>query len=603
MSIAKRRPLACFIHSTNLHLLRETVLLDLLDKIKKCGLLYRLDHLCIINTGEDINQSLIESTYAPAKVINWSDKTNEFEICTIKQVVTYSRLNPDALILYMHTKGVSYKKDHVFTPGIRAWINYMTYCLLDNYVRCLSLLQVYDTVGCNYRPDEDGNMQHYSGNFWWARADYLQNLLISKMKDKYEPEFWILQKQPFLFNIHTIEHMYEQSYPICNYKECVDRGFSDNIFFCKIGFHQSGFCNQMYNLINCIVVASVQSGNKVIVVDDFITQVMTTFPKPADQVIDMVKLNEILKPYKIHVFYKNDIKMELLKVEYGLKHIKLENITDAVINNFWTTNRLYIPRGYQLNQLVKEDPCPQMRKQIYVYYTINGVPLMKTYHERILSTKMPIVLHHQNYDEKWSYFVNLPHEQPWLTLINRDCSKDLRNLFDDFIPRIPFLSMYHEMAQKFIEDQKKINGNSDSNINIIHIRNESDAVTNWARINRMEEKDYEYTYNTKMKKLIMENTSKCDLTVALTDRTTNNPIIDDLNKEGFNIITRPNIENIGREMNALIDLLLCYHCTKTFIGCFDEKTKQGSTFSFYIYNLLKNKKINSVILNIENINK
>ena len=68
------------------------------------------------------------------------------------------------------------------------------------------------------------------------------------------------------------------------------------------------------------------------------------------------------------------------------------------------------------------------------------------------------------------------------------------------------------------------------------------------------------------------------------------------------MVTRPNIKNIGREINALIDLMLSHYCNKTFIGGFDKKTAQGSTFSYYIYNLLKNKNINSVILNIENIN-
>lgn len=602
MSISSRRPLACFIHSTNLHIWEDSILISLLEKIKKSGLLEKLNHLCIINTGNELDQEMIENKYHPAKVINWSNNTMEFEICTIKQVVTYSRLNPESLILYMHTKGVSYPKNHVFIPGIKHWIDYMTYCLVENYIKCLSILQVYDTVGCNFRPDENGNMQHYSGNFWWARCDYIRKLSISGMKDKYEPEFWILHKQPFLFNIHKIENMYEQTYTLKNYEECVDRGFSDNVFFCKIGFHQSGFCNQMYNLINCIVVASVQSGNKIIIIDDFITEVLNTNTKPSHEVIDMKRLNEVLEPYSIHVFYKNDITMEIIKVEYGLKDIKTVEVTNEIINRFWSKNRLFIPRGFSLNELVKEDPCPQMRKQLTVYYTINGIPLMRTFHERVLSLKNSIVLSHLNYDNKPSYFVHLPEEEPWLTLINRDCSKDLKNLFDDFIPRIPFLEIYHKMAKQFIDEKLKEVKKEDVKINIIHLRNEADGITHWSRINKMKEEEYESVFNSKMQKMIIENCSKEDLSIVLTDRTDGNPVIDDLLKLEYNVVTRPNIKNIGREINALIDLMLSYYCNKTFIGGFNEKTAQGSTFSYYIYNLLKNRNVNRVILNIEDIN-
>lgn len=592
--------IACFIHSTNLNLWKDTVLIKMLDSLKDNGLLQKLKHLCIVNTGNRLDTTEIEKKYAPAKIVNWSKNTMEFEICTIKQVVTYAKLHPDTRILYMHTKGISYTKEHVFVPGIQAWIDYMLHVLVTNHEKCLKLLQLYDTVGCNFRPDENGNMQHYSGNFWWVRADYVQHLPVENMKDKYEPEFWVLQNRPFLFNVHKIEHMYEQAYPLENYKECVDRGFDDNVFFCKLGFHQTGLCNQLYCLANVITAASLQHGNKVIILDDFITEILSNNTKPSKYVIDLDALNERLLSDKIHVFYKNDIKMELIKVQYGLKELQTIDITTKVIDKFWEENRLFIPQGYSLNDLCDKDPCPGLRKQLYVYYTLNGVHLMKTFHERVLVHCSPIEIKHTNYDGKMSYYVNLPHAEPWLTLIDRDTSKDMKTAFDKYLTQIPFLPLYDEMATSFLETVNAVG----KKISILHIRNEDDAISHWSKRNNMTEDEYREKYERQFLQAVNENVSKEDLCIALTFLTKNNRIIEKLQESGYNIVCRDNIENIGREMNALIDLMLCKTCDHTFVGNFDPVSMQGSTYSVFIYNFLsQNTSVKKVIVDVEHIDR
>lgn len=590
--------IACFIHSTNLSLWEDTVLVQLLKRLKTTGLLEKMQHVCVVNTGEPLNVISIEKDYAPTKVINWSNSTMEFETCTIKQIVTYAKLHPDTRILYMHTKGISYSHDHVFVPGIQAWIDYMLHVLVDNHEKCLHLIKVYDTVGCNFRPDEDGNMQHYSGNFWWVRADYVQHLHVAHMKDKYEPEFWVLQNRPFLFNVHSIEHMYEQPYYLEDYKECVDRGFDDNVLFCKLGFHQAGLCNQLYSLANVLTVASLQQGNKVIILDDFVTDITTKLTKPSKHIIDLDALNVILKDDKIHVCYKTEIVMELITVEYGLKHKRTVNITDKVIQKFWKKNSLHIPVGFVLNDLCEEDPCPGLCKQVYIYYTLNGIPFMKVFHERVLAQRRAIKLNHANYDDKMDYFVNLPHIEPWLTLINRDSSKDMKHIFDSYLNKIPFLSMYSEMAQSFV-DMIRL---QQERISILHIRNEEDAIHHWAKINNIDEQTYSQEYEKKYVDAVSTMVSKSDLCVALTYYTENNPIITALRNKGYTVLCRPNLANAGREINALIDLLLCNHCESTFVGNFDPITMQGSTFSIAIYNrLLQNISVKKVIIDIEHI--
>lgn len=74
----------------------------------------------------------------------------------------------EANILYVHTKGASYRLvyDH-----IEDWRHLMTYFLIERYRDCLDSLSTlrYDAVGVNYSPVPT---RHFSGNFWWTTGSY-----------------------------------------------------------------------------------------------------------------------------------------------------------------------------------------------------------------------------------------------------------------------------------------------------------------------------------------------------------------------------------------------------------------------------------------------
>ena len=605
IDISKEK-LACFIHSTTLDLWKDTFLIEILDRMQSSGLLARMDHVCIVNTGQPIDTVSFETKYAPAKVVHYTENTMEFENVTIRLLSVFAKLHPEYKILYMHTKGISYGKDHVFYKGVKAWNHFMMYCLVDQYEKCLPILNVYDTVGTNYRPLEHGNGQHYSGNFWWATANYIQHLPIQYLKDKYHPEFWLLQNNPLFFNIHTIEHMYEQAYPEENYRESVQSGFEHNVIFCKVGFPYTGLCNQLFNIVNSLVIAAVQSGNKVVILDDFIKDIHTLETISANEVLDMEKTNLELKPYNISVIYKKDVKMTLDKVEYGLKDVQVMDITKSVRDRFYVENRLYIPQWTGMNDVAGSDPCPQMRKQIYVYYSLNGIPFMKTFHERKLIFNEPIEINHLNYDQKSCRHV-LDLTSPWLTRISRDDAKEMKPFFDKFLNLLHYQEMYSKEANSFLQmihfDDRKT---KNEKINVFHVRNELDAMTHWSKINNMTEDQYRIAYEMKFLNMVRKNTNKEDVNIILTSLVENNNIIGTLKEEGYNVYVRPNIENIGREMNGVVDLLLGKFCTNCLIGNFyfsaEKKTFGGSTFSFALYNQLEpDTNIQHVFINMDNI--
>jgi hypothetical protein len=502
-------------------------------------------------------------------------------------------MNPEYKILYMHTKGVSYVSNHVFLPGVNSWNRFMRYCLVDRFLDCLRILSIYDTIGSNYRPLESGNGQHYSGNYWWANARYVSKLPIAYLKDKYDPEFWLLQKEPLFFNVHYIENMYEQPYPVENYQIDVKHGFDDNVLFCKVGFPRTGLCNQLYNIANVLTMSVVQRGNKVVILDDFITDINTLEVKPSCYVLDIDKCNTILKPYKITMIYKNNITMKLEKVEYGLRHIQVEDITEKVKNHFWKNNHLFIPQGTSLNDYVEKDPCPMKCKQLYVYYSLNGVLLQRIFHERNLVHLNPVEIKHCNYDFKACSYVHGPNE-PWLTRINRDDSRELTIIFDSFLSKLHFDKYYYDKATAFYHSLGEFN-----RINLIHLRNEDDAIAHWSKLNNMSENDYREKYETHVLESVGQYIDKTDHTVILTSFVENNPVIEKLKEEGYKIFCRNN-EPIGREMNAIIDFLFGRFCNGIFIGNCNTETWQGSTFSYAIYNQLDSG-IKSIFINMDDI--
>lgn len=596
--------LGCFIHSTTLDIWKDEFLINMLNHMRDHELLKKIDHLCVVNTGIPLNVERFERDYYPAKVMNYSESTTDFENVTIKLMYAFCKYNPDYKVLYMHTKGITYARDHVFLPGIQSWIRYMMYGLIDQHEKCIRMLHIYDTIGSNYRPFEDGNGQHYSGNFWWAKASYIAKLPIHQLKNKYDPEFWLLQDRPMYFNIHTLEHMYQQIFPIEHYKQDIDNGMDENVLFCKVGFYGTGLCNQLFCIVNTLTLAATQLGSKVIILDDFISDIFADSPIPSCDVLNISRCNEMLKPYKITLMYKNHITMNVTRVLFGLRHIGTTDITDAVKTHFFQNNHLCIPKGTFLNDYTGMDPCPNMRKQIYVEYTLNDVTLHRVFSEEKLFYRENLEIKHSNYDGK-PHRTEMSLEEPWLQRINRKDSYTLSALFDYFLKSMEFQSVFYEKANQFIQKiRENHSSESFSKLHVIHLRNEEDAIKHWSDINKLSIKEFSDAYNSHLYTTIENNMNKDEPIVVLTGFVEDNPVLHELEHRGYKLYVRPN-EDIGREMNAIIDLLCGMQCNGTYFGNFVynpiDKTLDGSTFSYTLFKLIESHCENTFVIDIDRI--
>jgi GR25 family glycosyltransferase involved in LPS biosynthesis len=196
----------CFIHSCNNG---DTYRLNyLLNKLAKFPIFERI---FINNIGLDL--ILPENV----TVTNFSSDTLLYEVPTINKIRDFSLENPNCKILYLHTKGTGHPKD---AQNINDWIDMMLYFLVERYPAALYALKDHDVAGCNYHTYESCRAPpHFSGNFWWAKTDYLATLP-GCGPNKFDAEFWLHTNNPKLKCLHDTGGMnhYFNVYPPENYR-------------------------------------------------------------------------------------------------------------------------------------------------------------------------------------------------------------------------------------------------------------------------------------------------------------------------------------------------------------------------------------------------
>jgi hypothetical protein len=137
---------------------------------------------------------------------------------TLKSLYSFANENPGYKILYIHSKGVTNN-----SKPVEDWRNYMNYFMIEKWKECVKYLEHYDSVGCNLSKEHSyGNYPHYSGNFWWANADYINKLNYSYLDDSFRfmREFWIGSGNGKMYEIHNsnVNH-YKERYLNSEYRK------------------------------------------------------------------------------------------------------------------------------------------------------------------------------------------------------------------------------------------------------------------------------------------------------------------------------------------------------------------------------------------------
>jgi hypothetical protein len=139
----------------------------------------------------------------------------DLEADTLVDLHTFCKSNPDYKVLYIHSKGCSHGTNSPYYNNINSWRTYLEHFVIDNWKRCVDLLDSYDTVGTEWEElawiaGDFIHLPHYAGNFWWARADYISKLdpeyIFTRNEwTRWKGEFWIGTKSPNYYNFYTTD--------------------------------------------------------------------------------------------------------------------------------------------------------------------------------------------------------------------------------------------------------------------------------------------------------------------------------------------------------------------------------------------------------------
>lgn len=176
----------CFIHSYTRN--GDTAILsEILDAVADANLLVHLDRLYIINVGDD---TVLSPRFARCseriRLINYSPDASRGEQPTLNLVRTFSTFQPDARVLYLHTKGASYDPP---SANVADWRRMLLHFLVEKHDRARALLETHDVVGCNLL---DQPQRHFSGNFWWAQARYMKSLPPVLSENRHDAAWWVV---------------------------------------------------------------------------------------------------------------------------------------------------------------------------------------------------------------------------------------------------------------------------------------------------------------------------------------------------------------------------------------------------------------------------
>jgi hypothetical protein len=153
---------------------------------------------------------------------------NDSEKLTLIYIQSFCKNSPEKNVLYFHTKGVTsyirYGENCV--KNILSWRKAMEYFLIENWRKCIPLLNNNDVVGVFY-----GNWEHnitkeikqyFSGNFWWSKVSHINNTPDMRTRDNWLDCETLITSIPHVwYNFYSAQHgisLYDQYFDPDTYR-------------------------------------------------------------------------------------------------------------------------------------------------------------------------------------------------------------------------------------------------------------------------------------------------------------------------------------------------------------------------------------------------
>jgi len=191
-----------YVALIQLRTLAESGLLDRASLIIRLGLTYtrRTSEEQKRKTRRVFKEQVEQITKGvkkPVKVTYWDPSLYECDTINTLKANCKSPSMQNALVFYLHNKGKSRETNGWEYVNVRHWREYMMFFLFERSELCINTLSKgIPTCGVDLKTDSRGINPHYSGNFWWARCDWvkIKNVVCPLgRKKRSDAEFWVLR--------------------------------------------------------------------------------------------------------------------------------------------------------------------------------------------------------------------------------------------------------------------------------------------------------------------------------------------------------------------------------------------------------------------------
>ena len=158
----------------------EQIAKEQIAMLHASGLGEACDHLTVTIVGSEIRAARALFRTCPfrkkVQIIHASKNLHRYEFPAIERIRLIAEKAPNAKILYLHTKGVTHYRSPT-EQNVRLWRQYLEYFAITQWKACVEALESFDLCGVDWIDGAEWLKHpefHFSGNFWWSRADYLR---------------------------------------------------------------------------------------------------------------------------------------------------------------------------------------------------------------------------------------------------------------------------------------------------------------------------------------------------------------------------------------------------------------------------------------------
>lgn len=326
--------------------------------------------------------------------------------------------------------------------------------------------------------------------------------------------------------------------------------------------HNAGLCNQMFVLTNKII-QTIANNVKILVVDKFHTDINNGLLVNASEIFNFEEISRKIKEVtqkECILIDRNKTDFKVIGAEYGLKGLKTVDVMDKLI-----IKDSYVINFVDFNSRFNCDPTPHLVKFLYLTLSFSG----KEVTLEIPESNYQFSLNKHVIDRKFS---NCIFSWNWYHYYGNE-------VFNKILSCIRFNSKFYEVLDCLHLEKT----------NIVHLRLEEDFILH--NIQRRSIKNREEILSIlKTKYLeVKEKIGNDEKYFILTSDETYIgelfPNADFIPKEVKEYHCFQKFGYFGREMCAVIDLLIGMNYSKNFVGVFDflsPELYQGSSFSYTI---------------------